>query len=325
MRKTHRSAFTLIELLVVIAIIATLVAILLPAVQQAREAARRSNCKNNLKQLGLAMHNYHDVHNAFTPAWGLCGNPRGPGANCPSYAMRLLPFLEQSALYDTIDWNSPVEGSTTVNAQIRTELLPVFECPSDTQIVTEAGSNMWSQRLRNYVLNIGSTRSTWNLFGSTSYTDPNGLTTPNSPGIGEIRDLAPARPMNVRMADVTDGLTNTYMIGEIITPETVNIWCPLGRVQQNMGSFFTGFYTPNSLFSDRMFFGSRVTSYGGGLKYTCVDEWDLASVVTLRSWHKGGVQVVLGDGSVRFMGENIDRVTHNRLAGRSDGNVIGEF
>ncbi len=317
--------FTLIELLVVIAIIATLVAILLPAVQQAREAARRSTCKNNLKQLGLAMHNYHDVSNTFPPAWGYCNG--NFASNCPSYAMRLLPYLEQGAIFDQIDWGQPFEGSNTVNVQVRTAAIPVFECPSDTQMITEAGSDIFNQRLRNYVLNIGTSRSTWNLFGQTTFTDANGLTATCNPGIGEIRDVpgVGATPQIVRMADVTDGLSNTLMIGEIITPEEVDIWCPLGRIHQNMGSFFTGFYPPISLFSDRMFYGSRAKKYGGGKAYTCVDDWSLAAVVSLKSWHKGGVQVVLGDGSVRFISESVDRNTHIRLTGRNDGNVIGEF
>ena len=151
--------FTLIELLVVIAIIATLVAILLPAVQQAREAARRSTCKNNLKQLGLAMHNYHDVSNTFPPAWGYCNG--NFASNCPSYAMRLLPYLEQGAIFDQIDWGQPFEGSNTVNVQVRTAAIPVFECPSDTQMITEAGSDIFNQRLRNYVLKEYD--SDWNL------------------------------------------------------------------------------------------------------------------------------------------------------------------
>ncbi len=111
-RANHRAAFTLIELLVVIAIIATLVAILLPAVQQAREAARRSSCKNNLKQMALAMHNYHDTYNAlpfgalatyYRPGWGRMNNSWEGGVDGLSWMPRIFPFVEQGALYDQMN------------------------------------------------------------------------------------------------------------------------------------------------------------------------------------------------------------------------------
>ena len=127
----RRPGFTLIELLVVIAIIAVLIALLLPAVQQAREAARRTQCRNNLKQFGLAIHNYHDNFNLVPPGWiGVTGNqPDVSGINGWSWASRLLPQLDQSALYNQINFNLQVGNAS--NATARATTVNVFECPSD--------------------------------------------------------------------------------------------------------------------------------------------------------------------------------------------------
>ncbi|HBN75421.1 MAG TPA: prepilin-type cleavage/methylation domain-containing protein, partial [Planctomycetaceae bacterium] len=126
--------FTLIELLVVIAIIAILVALLLPAVQQAREAARRSSCKNNMKQLGLALHNYHDTYSTFPPA--SVRQPTGGGVNEWESSMigwqaRILGFMEQSALYDLIDWGITPGNSGTNNTTVRGTEVAGYRCPSD--------------------------------------------------------------------------------------------------------------------------------------------------------------------------------------------------
>ncbi|MEX1040689.1 MAG: DUF1559 domain-containing protein [Pirellulaceae bacterium] len=325
--RPSRAAFTLVELLVVIAIIGVLVALLLPAVQQAREAARRMQCGNNLKQLGLAMHTYHDVSQAFPPATSRCADGDGTidfHANCPGYSMRLLPFIEQDALFDSITWGAPFEGSATVNRLVRDARIDTFHCPSDSEIVTEETSDMYSARLRNYVINMGSTRY---LTGTGTHTDDNGLTAEHFPGIGDWRDEWPNgwKANAVKMRDVTDGLSNTLMLGEIITPERVNIWCPLGRIHQTMGTGFTGFYPPNSLLADRMHFGENIVSYSGGKAFSAVNDWMPMSVVGAKSLHPGGAQFALGDGSVRFIPETVDRVLYLNLSARNDGNPIGSF
>jgi prepilin-type N-terminal cleavage/methylation domain-containing protein len=124
---SRRRGFTLIELLVVIAIIAILIALLLPAVQQAREAARRTQCKNNLKQIGLALHNYHDAHDCFPFGWG----GTRPATGSPGYSAisQLLPFFDQAPLYNTINFSLPL--TDPANDVPRRQELPILRCPSD--------------------------------------------------------------------------------------------------------------------------------------------------------------------------------------------------
>src|SRR5579871_6659577 len=131
--QTKRKGFTLIELLVVIAIIAVLMALLLPAVQQAREAARRSQCKNNLKQVGLALHNYHEIANMLPPGWvGItAGAPDIHGLNGWGWASKILPLLDQSTAYNQINFS--VDVSNAANNAMRLTTFPVFRCPSDPQ------------------------------------------------------------------------------------------------------------------------------------------------------------------------------------------------
>ena len=312
---TKRRGFTLIELLVVIAIIAILVALLLPAVQQAREAARRSSCKNNLKQIALALHNYHDVNNALPPAVNQCYDWSGSlwdHRGCPGYAFRILPYLEQSALYDTISWGLLFEGSSTVNVEQRTAEINVFHCPSDTVLLTEPGSNTWSGLMRNYPVNLGTTD-----YDQSTLTQ-NGVSITHQKGLFEFFNKT------VKFRDCTDGLTNTYMVGEIITPDSVNTWTGMGRIHQNMGTGFTAFYTPNSSNQDIIANGyNRIGGENPAQSAIAGNWWD--AIVTMRSHHKGGAQVALGDGSVRFISNNIDLGTHHALAGRSDGVVVGEF
>ena len=124
MSRTPRPGFTLIELLVVIAIIAILVALLLPAVQQAREAARRTQCKNNLKQIGIALHSYHDVYKTFPPAY----IPDEDGKPMHSWRVLILPFIEQQALYEQYDFNEPWDGPN--NSQLANVVISVYQCPS---------------------------------------------------------------------------------------------------------------------------------------------------------------------------------------------------
>lgn len=194
------SGFTLIELLVVIAIIATLVAILLPAVQQAREAARRSTCKNNLKQLGIALHNYHDVYNTLCYGRGgtIANNLNGPAARRAGIVC-LLPYLEASAQYDIIEGGDAANGippggdkaySNWVGWVIK---LPVLDCPTDPGFESQWGIN-----------NYGFSRGDYygadsNKVKGRDATESNGLFTANT---------------TYRFADITDGLSNTVMMGE---------------------------------------------------------------------------------------------------------------
>ena len=186
----RRSGFTLIELLVVIAIIAILVALLLPAVQQAREAARRSSCKNNLKQIGLAMHNYHDVHSALPYGfYSFEGDPNF-SRNRDSWFQRLLPFVEQAALYDQYERSTgPQVWSDAEAARTR---IATYLCPSNPEYAYTT-SGMGAYFRGNYGANSGS------INGQGTTTSSNGLFFRNS---------------RIRFADITDGTTNTILVGE---------------------------------------------------------------------------------------------------------------
>ena len=213
-RLSHARGFTLIELLVVIAIIAILIALLLPAVQQAREAARRTQCKNHLKQIGLAFHNYHDTCNTFPP--GMIG---GWGHDWGTY---ILGHLEQGALANTVPWSEEGNWYDTDPASLALQNLaraqiPVFRCPSqpgpDTEDWTITG------RFRsNYMGNSGSDAATDNYAGSTviDMTRSNGVLLASKCWTGW---------RTIRMRDITDGTSNTFLAGEAVYASTVAEGC----------------------------------------------------------------------------------------------------
>ena len=306
--------FTLIELLVVIAIIAILVALLLPAVQQAREAARRSSCKNNLKQLGLALHNYHDIHTVFPPGWVInkCpgvsdGNHRFTNGN-PSWGFMILPMLEQSAIYDLQDFqqNAACSGSptggildapTTANSLNKT--LPAFSCPSD--IKPSRGVNNFGTS--SYV----GCRGDDDLSGQdTTFANRNGMFWTNS---------------KVKMRDFTDGTSNTIMVGEI----SWNQYYAFGTGSAiTRGGLWGGF--GQHKYDDMV---TRTVNANRKINQSRPDPGNDND--GFGSFHTGGAQFVLADGSVRFISENIDSTntspigTFQRLGIRNDGLVVGEF
>jgi len=310
--KTEKRGFTLIELLVVIAIIAVLVALLLPAVQQAREAARRSSCKNNLKQLGLALHNYHDTHTVFPPGWVIpCAdtepNHRFIGRN-PSWGFYILPMLEQSAIYNLQDFqmgSANCGGAAGIldapnSTNKMNEELPAFSCPSDIK----PSRNPDGFGTASYVAN----RGTDNRDGQDSAVGiQNGMFWTNS---------------STKMRDIIDGTSNTFMVGEV----SWNQWWAFGTNSNvRQGGTWAGFRDHKR---DDMV--SRTTnankplnrSTGSGIGN---DNDGFGSL------HTGGAHFVLADGSVRFVSENIDSTntapigTYQRLGERADGLTVGSF
>jgi len=340
--KSSRLGFTLIELLVVIAIIAILVALLLPAVQQAREAARRSSCKNNLKQIGLALHNYHDTHRAFPFRRG---GPAHNGGNRWSGFVHLLPFLEQGALFDAFmaqaDTGNSIQpwSEWTING-IKPTTIPVsvLMCPSDSNTEPPGG-----QAPSNYAFSVG---DNWLLVNSSR---PRGMFGYRS---------------KVRMRDLVDGTSNTIALAEVVRPLA-------NRQMGDVASGLTGpgLQSPNDCLAvwddanDQFVSGQTVVGNGqkigyrwadGGLCFTsyssalppnrgpsCATGGDASNgMITSASRHAGGVQVVMADGSVRFVSENIDSgdpsatvPTGGRspygiwgaLSTKSGSEVIGEF
>lgn len=359
-----RKAFTLIELLVVIAIIAILIALLLPAVQQAREAARRTQCKNDFKQLGLAIHNYHDVFGTI-PLGSTISNATtaaGTGNEFRRFSphLALLPFIEQSALYDSsvsslapdggndAPWN---EGVPCVTAR-----LPYLLCPSDSESSIDG-----NKAKTNYMFSHGDDAIDQNPAWAGN--NGNGLrgffVSIKNNGQGGNR----------RFRDVTDGLSNTIAMGERITAKAGADTVKRGATG-TLAGISGGRNNPSlcvaSLNADRTY---QVVHSSGGLLagvraydsapyFTTVNtiispngpscknandnDHDEDGIMTMSSHHTGGAQVLLGDGSVRFISENIDtgNLVQNisgAISGQSPygvfgalgsvagGEVVGEF
>ncbi len=306
-----RRGFTLVELLVVIAIIGVLVALLLPAVQAAREAARRSSCSNNLKQIGLSLHNYHDVNGGLPigASGTVPGRGWGNGRDGWGWIPRTLPYIEQGVIYDQLDnLNTPINGSPTNGGGLRTGYLNSHLCPSDSKAFEEEGIAEWQSPLHNYV----------GCFGRTKYdaADYGVVSGGSHKGLFEIDKPVP-------FAACTDGLSNTVMVSEVITPESPNIWGSIGRTMVSMGAGFTTYITPNSAGHDRA--NRCYTTLGGGEINKCDNLGDDAwrdNITAARSMHPGGVQAAMGDGSVRFFTETISRPLWQGYGTRGNGEVL---
>ncbi|MDB5385306.1 MAG: putative major pilin subunit [Planctomycetaceae bacterium] len=295
-RNRLKRGFTLIELLVVIAIIAVLIALLLPAVQQAREAARRSQCKNNLKQLGVALHNYHDTMTILP--FGSHGDQSGH-----TWCLYIMPYIDQANIYNQWVFNCSYYGS---NAAVRRNSVPVYTCPSDTP------SQWWdSNPLYNYVVCLGTTNN--------AHTSPlNGVNW--YPGAFDVVDSGSCggnAPKTYRFRDINDGLSNTIFMGEVRQ----------GPVNQDIRGLawygpFNGFTTnigPNSSSPDTMvgFCNNQPT-----LGMPCVGG---TTALGARSKHVGGVHTVMGDGAVRFVSNNVNLPTWQAISSIQGGEVVGDF
>ncbi|MEP3479130.1 MAG: DUF1559 domain-containing protein [Fuerstiella sp.] len=301
--KTRSRGFTLIELLVVIAIIAILVSLLLPAVQQAREAARRTQCKNNLKQLGLALHNYHDVHRTFPSGWiAVDGNQQSAheGQSGAGWGTMILPQMEQGNLYSQFDSNLSI--TDPVNIVFVTTVIPAFQCPSDPKPdswqITEEGDDT----------NVLATLPTANYVGVFGPEELDGCenaagTAPVSAAGQCLGDGFFYHNSSVKLRDVTDGTTNTFMIGERKTDETLGWFTTWpGVVAEGEEAF------------------QRVLGSADHVPNSPAAHFD-----DMSSNHVGGAQFCLGDGSVRFVSENIDDGLYKSLSTIQNGEVTGEF
>jgi prepilin-type N-terminal cleavage/methylation domain-containing protein len=325
-RALRRAGFTLIELLVVIAIIAVLVALLLPAVQQAREAARRSQCKNNLKQIGLAMHNYHDVYNQFAIDVGWAtGNPDSRKAAF-SDKVFLLPFLDQAPIYNQINWNGrPWDqggwgGNDNINAL--SVNLPVFLCPSNPyQAKNGARANS------NYAINIG------------TMPPPGANQTHN--GMSSFVGYGFNSDAPVTAAAVSDGLSQTALYSEILPDPGIGyiqgatsrdwITCtdPVScRLNCNTATSLSGREVKGSSWSWSWgAFGSGYTHVMAPNETTCYNlnnytDWTNNTLTSAASKHVGGVQVLYGDGSVHFITNSVDWPTWLGMGTRNMGETI---
>jgi len=306
----------LIELLVVIAIIAVLIALLLPAVQQAREAARRSQCKNNLKQLGLAMHNYHDSFNRL-PSTIFVNWSSDEKA---SYFTRILPYIDQSPLYNKINFAAvTVDGQSdpATGQPFYLSVLPVLICPSDPSPTIQNG-----RAKSNYAASMGATQMPSNSGcpgyqsgGSQFNTGNGGGGHGNTDDSNQVSGPFSRVRYGARIAEITDGTSNTILMGEIrpnCGDHTVNGWLHFNSVWVATSGPIN---YPISCYGE--------PAVPNATACNAVNAWNTSQA--FKSKHVGGAHFVLGDGTVRFISENINYVTYQALGDRRDGTVVGEF
>jgi prepilin-type N-terminal cleavage/methylation domain-containing protein len=299
-----RSGFTLIELLVVIAIIAVLIALLLPAVQQAREAARRTQCKNHLKQIGLALHNYHDTFLTLPPG-AIQGFPSNT-QNEATWISMMLPNIDQKTLYDRANWSSCFGCTVSPgnpSYEITSIAIPSMVCPSDIDV--NLAYNAY--RRGNYAGNSG-------IGPLHSVGDPNDPT----------RTAAGPFTMNssVKMRDFIDGTTNTALVAELLKVPGDDF---RGVMHYPEGPLYMHDQTPNSSVPDQF----RTSLCISIPRAPCVGTYtaynNRSIVLAARSLHVGGVQVLLADGSVRFVSNNIHAPTWRALGTPNLSETMGEF
>ena len=325
----QRKAFTLVELLVVIAIIGVLVGLLLPAVQAAREAARRMSCQNNLKQLGLAMHTYHDTHKKLPMNWfDVYG-----GKNLTVF-VGILPYIEQSALFNGIDMTVtknitvyPVNGKP-----VGQHVIPTFQCPSDPAAYLPDPSTGYARA--SYAPSIGAqwmeSAAGCNLATTAgAYPSGQGLDSNNDGedpfNRGNVRSdygnqnvsgpfgRGYFTPYSANFRELQDGTSNTILVGEVRSD--CQLYSPWGWSWPESLWYATtapiNFPTcPNS-----KSFGSAPCFSNNS------NNWN--AIFGFKSLHTGGAQFVFGDGSIRFVTESIDRLTYARLGDKQDGGVVG--
>ena len=300
-RQSRRRGFTLIELLVVIAIIAILIALLLPAVQQAREAARRTTCRNHLKQIGLALHNYHDTHNSLPPAWVDVDGWWAPPVQAAHANVAVLPQLEQGNVENL--YNHDLRWDHPENLDLGSRMPPVYQCPS-TPGAGSLGPDGFQTSDYTYI------RSASDWFAHQG---------------AEHAMFEQNRFRKFR--DVTDGLTNTIMQYESAGRTQSYVY----GVRTTAPSWWTSIYRGwTAQFDSNWFYPAEFTLDPNGGEPAVV--WFVGSrIINTHNWgapysfHEGGIFVSLGDGSVRFLSESISIEAINALTSINGGEVVGEF
>ncbi len=304
-RNRSLRGFTLIELLVVIAIIAVLVAILLPAVQQAREAARTSQCKNNMKQIGIALHSYHETFGMFPMSFQIGGNYTEAGARATrSWCQFILPYIDQSALYNKIDFGMhfdgaamPVNPAAQQNNAVAQTALPSFICPSDSshlsgKLTGRANVNGGvAYGITNYKLCAGANWA-WGTFQRTANGGRNGGSNNGlDAGDGFMCRNDGGVWTTTKMAHLKDGSSNVFAAGEAIP----------GLCTHTMWYWFNGSTATAAVPLNY----PLLNNIGAG---------DWPNNYSFMSQHTGGGNFLMGDGAVKFVSENIDLTGYRNLA-----------
>jgi prepilin-type N-terminal cleavage/methylation domain-containing protein/prepilin-type processing-associated H-X9-DG protein len=297
--RTDRRGFTLIELLVVIAIIAILVALLLPAVQQAREAARRSTCKNQLKQIGIGLHNYHDVHNTLPPG-GMTGGNELP------WLVMILPSIDYTPLYESVNFDRHAIGAGTAgypayDTVLGNQKIPVYLCPSSNKLFENASTTQYTSH---YYGNMGPTTGI-NTGGTTQYTCQSTSTTVLECNAGTAHGGFGTRGVlgrnsRINFRDITDGTSNTIMVGEISNHKTLT-----GADMVGYRRWHRGFQGTASGGTKNVTFGINTTTYNGSNNF---------NEISFGSNHVGGCHMLFADGAVTFASENVDLTVYKDTA-----------
>ncbi|HBN75792.1 MAG TPA: hypothetical protein DD473_08240 [Planctomycetaceae bacterium] len=300
-QKPHSNGFTVIELAITLVIIIVTTSLLLPAIQESRNEARNRDCINNLKQLGLALHNYHDVFNTFPPGW-IRNTPYAQSPSAFGWQAMILPFIEQAALYDRLEFRVPYSSGAFEqdNNAILQTVISTYRCPGDSTPATNPMRGEWGTS--NYSMNYGSEPVPRMLPLDGSMNWPGALPTRlHTNGIGWWNS-------RVGIRDTTDGTSNTLMVGERSVKSAAGIWPGVRS---------------NSSETDQV----TDTSYGNEIN---------SGLNSFSSPHRGGANILLCDGSVRFLSDQVDSQPRGpgkddvgglfqKLGCRNDGQVVGEL
>jgi len=331
-----RRGFTLIELLVVIAIIAILIGLLLPAVQKVREAAARAKCQNNLKQIGIGLHAYHDTNNMFPPGCAADQPPFGLGTSAwgSSWMVYILPQIEQNALFSRwvfsggSGYNNANNSAAMFQIQIPTYLCPSSPLPVMACNIAAAPSNAGSSLMRPSYTGIAG--GTWQLAGVTGYNEARLSNSGNQNSAGGL--LFPGSKIN--FGGMTDGTSNTIVVADqsnflTLTDGSKQAWNSAGPHGWAMGS---GNANSPPAYTDRPFNTTTIrytinfTKSGGWTNPACCNPTDgvgsnTGGNIPLNSAHTGGVNVLRGDGTIAFLRDSTDLTVLMALSTRDDGVV----